>query len=1463
MENKNNIAKLQAQKSPAYPEGRKAKKSTAYSLVVKSTQMGLMKFCFANLCNKIIKSKYMSDNIVLGIDPGVGSIGLFRRDASKKNIEEQLLDGAVLTFPSGVISDINSESYAVHRGDKRRQRNHNLSRKQCKWATLELLIKNGMCPLSIEELDKWRKYDKDAEVKHPYPAYVADFVSWLRCDFNNDGKPDYKMLELRNILAINNNVDLSTQLGKQILGRVVYHMALHRGFRSSKGERATENQEDRGVVDNDDLIGAEEQKAQAIKAVMEAEGLPTVGSALYFLNVIKGERIRESVYTIIAKQNKQELRYIFDIHTELGENRMLLCNSIIKTVFRVKPIPSQKERVAKCLFEKGKTRSPKSRPEFEEYRAWSFINNIRVLSTNEEIPVELKSKLYEQSFWSASYFKFEKIKKYLSKELENKELELNYSDDVEVAGCPIMCAFKKLLGDNWRTWSETLDISRVNLKPKDKRTEDRNRHNVVHTWETLWNKCYTGDIDDIEDFCKNRLNRPEWTRPLLKIMSLISKSEGYSHISTAAIKKINVFLRKGYVLDKAILLAKIPDIIGNALWKEHSEIIENEITTLYYVVKESKVVTRITNNLIDSYKKLCLDTNYAFAISDTSYKLDESDKRDIKNAVSDYISDQDECYKILCDKVEEKYQQFFASSKRTYIKALSLRDVIKTFLADNFNCDASLLYDHAVIEKFIYHPEVKENINGNPVSLLGEPRLYNLKNPVVLRTMYKLRNILNYMLLEGKITNDTQLVVETAKNFNDANMRYAVYHYQEMRKKENEQFENILASISGNYNDNDVRKARFAYEQSLLLGTNVEYPIELNINKLAADIKMRYKLWTEQKFRCIYTGRVISLAEVLNGDNIDIEHTLPLSRSMDDSDENKTLCDSYFNRHIKQNKLPHELSKEQYDVVCENIKLWEARVEFFRKQVQFWPNKAKKSSDKENKNFAIRNMHIYRMEYNYWQGKVSRFKMEKIESGFVHRQLSDTRAITRYLVDYLRVVFPNVSVQNSHVTTAFREILGLPEKSRDNNLHHAVDAAILSMIPSSYVRDKLLELYYQKKELNEDIEYLRKVLLLRDYANDGEKVVLEQRMTASREKLKEIIRRYNDVKTSANLNGDVSATIEERVDSIVVNYLASKRVLNKTRKKYRARGKVVVQRDENGNVVIDNNGKAIPWRWCQGSSVRGEICKESFYGKIKVLQKGDNNKPLRNEDGSVVYEEKFVKREPVNSLSDVKKLIQKDCIVDKNLKKHFKRQIDAGNSKYPLDQGGNKVRHIRCFTSNGVIPVKEHRDFASKHLYKNQTYCENGTNAYYAVYENKNQKRVIRVYNLIDLSKLVDCGNNKNELFPLYAGKKDEYTCKYVLEPGIRVIMQQDRGEHLLLLDRESLAERLYVVNNFRDEKDGRVYLKHHTVAKTLSRSELKSNYSTDSFIPFLVLSRSNLNFWVEGYDFDIMPDGEIKIRNS
>lgn len=1425
----------------------------------------------------------MSDNIVLGIDPGVGSIGFFRRDISKKSIEEQLLGGTVLTFPAGVKSKDTTISNATERGNKRRQRNHNLSRKQCKWATLELLIKNEMCPLSVENLDKWRKYDKEAEVKHPYPTHDADYVAWLRCDFNHDGKPEYKMFELRHLLAINADIDLSTSSGKQMLGRVVYHMALHRGFRSSKGERATNNQDNRGVEDNDEYVGAEKEKSKKINALMNEENLPTVGCALYFLNEKKGERVRESDYTIIAKQNKDELRYIFKQHKELGEHRMKLCEKIIKTVFRVKPIPPQKDRVAKCLFERGKTRSPKSRPEFEEYRAWSFINNIRIGidKPNEELSLELKEKLFEQSFWAKTYFDFKEIRIFIQNELCLEKIEANYGDDVEIAGCPIWWSLKKLLGEDWQNWNTELNDTRVNLRLKNKRgVKDKKRHQVVHTWETLWNVCFTGDKEDVETFCENRLKQSDkkWRTSLLKIMSLIAKSEGYSHISTHAIKKINKFLRLGFTLDKAILLANIPDIVGKEIWNNSSEVIEQEIANLYDEVKVNNKAVKITNNLISSYKKLCLDPECAFAVHDTSYKLDDIDKRDVENAVLEFINEQDENYNRIYSMVEGKYQSFFADSKRNYIKQDSLRDRLIIFLNDNFNCDATSLYNHALIEKYTYKPNKAENIDGNPVELLGEPQLHNLKNPVVLRTMYKMRNMLNYMLLQGKISNDTRLVIETAHDFNDANMRYAIKTYNDMRTIENVELEKIVSSILENYNDNDIRRARFAYEQSLgngqksyeyddlssrgLINENGTDDAENNEDKdnngYKKKIVERYKLWKEQNFRCIYTGKIITLKDVLTGDNVDIEHTLPLSRSMDDSDKNKTLCDAHFNRHIKQNKLPSELG-EEYEKYKENIKPWEERVKFLQGRVQYWQNRSKKAVDKASKDDAIRKMHIYRMEYDYWKGKVDRFTMPKIDVGFVHRQLSDTRTITKYLVEYLRVVFPNVSVQNSHITTAFREILDLPQKNRDNNLHHAQDAAILSMIPSSYMRDKLLELYYKTKDLEQNVKHLQEDVRNIKFENKKEKEAIVVCLEKDKKELADTIRRYNYVKKIANIDNDINTIINNKVDEIIVNHMATNRTLNKTRKKYRVRGKVVPLRDENWNVITDEHGNVVPWRWKQGNSVRGELCEDTFYGMIKVPQRGEDNKILHNKDGEVIYDKSFVKRAKAKTRKELKELINKDCIVDKKLQSHIQQQLKDG-VKTIVDKNGKKIRHIRCFTSKNTSPfvVKQHRDYKSKYEYKNYSYTltGNGANAFIAIYQNEKGNGIGLVSRLYDISQKKY--KYINELFNKTLVEQDEeYKLKYIMKPGQRLIY---RSKTLSICDlkNKELRDRLYILNNFTDEK---LMIYHHT------QSQYDPKKNTPLHIENLPISatirfKKNPNcFWVEGYDFDIMPDGEIKIR--
>lgn len=1371
----------------------------------------------------------MSSNIILGIDPGVGSIGLFKRDTNKSDLSEQLIGGTILTFPSGVTDSDKTISLATERGDKRRQRNHILSRKQCKWATLELLIDLGMCPLSLDELDKWRKYDKNAEIKHPYPT-SKQFRAWLMCDFNNDGTPDFTMFELRYILAINDDIDLSTPTGKHMLGRVIYHMANHRGFRSSKGDRANIDQENRGVEDDLDFKGAEEEKAKEIKQVMSDYNLPTIGCALYHLNY-KGERIRESKYTIIAKQNKEELKYIFDLHKELGENRINLCKSIIKVVFKVKPLKSQKGNVGFCAFEKNKHRAPKSRPEFEIYRAWSFINNIRYSDTNtscnnQELPLDTKQKLFSQNFWGKETFEFEKISEFLRKEFGNKNINFNYEDELTVSGCPILFLLKSenFLGNNWSEISIPIGRKRTNRKQQQS-------HLVVHNWETIWNKCYTGDVDDINDFCTNKIKRQDWIKPMIKLMKHITKADGYTHLSTYALKKINNFLCQGIQLDKAVLLAKIPDIIGQNIWSQNKDIIINEISAIRLQVENKRLIARIVNNLINAYKQICIIHENAYAYKDYEYVLKDDDIENVNKAVEEFIDKNDVRYSIIFNEVKQKYQEFFYDPKRTFIKPVSFRDEVIEFLTNNFDCDTSKLYNHSLIEKYTYTPLEITNNNGEKVRLLGNPQLHNLKNPVVLRTMYKLRNILNYMLETGQISNESRLVVETAKDFNDANMRWAIEQYQQIKEEENKNIETIVSEIfkeTRNVTTNDIKIARYAYEQSLLREGNENNSEILNpiLDLKKKEISNRYKLWKEQNFKCIYTGKIISLSDVLNGDNIDIEHTLPLSKSMDDSDENKTLCESWYNRNIKKNKMPSELEND-YEEILKNIKPWIDKVDALRKKVLGFKKRAKNAQDKASKDTAIRLMHLYQLEYNYWNGKVSRFQMKKIDNAFVNRQLSDTRTITRYLVEYLRVVFPNVSVQNSHITTAFREMLGLPKKSRENNLHHAQDAAILSMIPSAVIRDKLLKLYFEIKEIEK--------------WKDDSKI----------DKLQELKKELHQVKIHAQIDQEnIHNIVEQKINEIIVNNLTTNRAFNTTRRKYRKRGKVVPLRDDNGNVVYDTQGNVIPYRWHQGSSVRGELCKDTFYGAIKRSQKDKN--------GKVIQVIKYVKREKINKLDTLKSSIKSDELVDKKLQSYLKEQTDNMTTEQFSEHGivdfqGNKIRHIRCFTSNGVIPIKKQTNYISKHVYKNNIYCENSTNVFYVIYENHKGERIFDVSNLLWVSLNRTNNHTKDSLFPLH---NNGYVRKYVLQVGTRVILQKDKDENIKELKRADFIKRLYIINNF--EKDGRIKMCSHR--KNKGCEKFVSKVSFDQEQEGLRLSKTNLNFWVEGYDFEILPDGEIKI---
>ena len=86
----------------------------------------------------------------LGLDLGTNSIGIALRNTDKgDNLTEQLELFSSIIFKSGVgIGKTGEFSYAAERTKKRSARRLYQARKYRIWATLELLIKEGYCPLS-------------------------------------------------------------------------------------------------------------------------------------------------------------------------------------------------------------------------------------------------------------------------------------------------------------------------------------------------------------------------------------------------------------------------------------------------------------------------------------------------------------------------------------------------------------------------------------------------------------------------------------------------------------------------------------------------------------------------------------------------------------------------------------------------------------------------------------------------------------------------------------------------------------------------------------------------------------------------------------------------------------------------------------------------------------------------------------------------------------------------------------------------------------------------------------------------------------------------------------------------------------------------------------------------------------------------------------------------------------------
>lgn len=183
---------------------------------------------------------------------------------------------------------------------------------------------------------------------------------------------------------------------------------------------------------------------------------------------------------------------------------------------------------------------------------------------------------------------------------------------------------------------------------------------------------------------------------------------------------------------------------------------------------------------------------------------------------------------------------------------------------------------------------------------------------------------------------------------------------------------------------------------------------------------------------CPFTGRRICMNTLLGPTpQFDIEHILPLSRSLDNTFVNKTLCYHEENRAVKGNRTPFEAYSASDDRWAEILE----RVGHFKSDLA--------------------------------REKLRRFKMEEIPEGFTDRLLQDTRYTSRLAADYVAVLYGGrsdaggrlrVQVSPGGVTYHLRRawqtnaILGGPEKNRSDHRHHAIDAVMIALTTAGVVK---------------------------------------------------------------------------------------------------------------------------------------------------------------------------------------------------------------------------------------------------------------------------------------------------------------------------------------------------------------------------------------------------------------------------
>lgn len=331
-----------------------------------------------------------------------------------------------------------------------------------------------------------------------------------------------------------------------------------------------------------------------------------------------------------------------------------------------------------------------------------------------------------------------------------------------------------------------------------------------------------------------------------------------------------------------------------------------------------------------------------------------------------------------------------------------------------------------------YDP-TKKIVKGKLQELSKIPPLTSneLRNPIVQQMLSETFRVVNAIV--EKHGKPDMVRVELARELKKPKTkREEARNNQINKRKQREEFAEFLSThlkkkIEPNYAE--VKK----YELWLEMGCEDPALDDLNAflrNGKVTDAK-KYQLWKECGRISPYSGKPISLTKLFSPE-IQIEHVLPYSKTMNNEFGNLCLCEASINKD-KGDRLPYEFFALKGETALAEFK---TRVE------------------------RINN-----------KGKQWKFLAKEIPGDFLNSQLNNTSYAARELASRLEMLLPpvkdgdtmkqRVQVVNGQATGALRRHWGLnailskgdiDTKNRGDHRHHAIDAIVIACTTPSLIQ---------------------------------------------------------------------------------------------------------------------------------------------------------------------------------------------------------------------------------------------------------------------------------------------------------------------------------------------------------------------------------------------------------------------------